>query len=98
MSDALARWSHEGRQLLDVLGGWLEEVAAVHGQVDAVQSERDELADDVQRIRAENEELRVQRDELQQTLQTLARQMTHAADAVLSRLRRRDSPADSAPR
>jgi hypothetical protein len=97
-SDALARWSHEGRQLVDLLGGWLEEVVAVHGQAEAVQSQRDELVDDVQRIRAENEELRAQRDELQQTLQTLAGQMTHAADAVLSRLRRRDSPADSAAR
>jgi hypothetical protein len=98
MSDALVRWSHEGRQLLDALGGWLEEVAAVQGQAEAAQSERDELADDVQRVRAENEELRAQRDELQQALQTLVGQMTHAADAVLSRLRRRDSPADSAAR
>ncbi|HEY7205628.1 MAG TPA: hypothetical protein VIA61_15075 [Methylomirabilota bacterium] len=98
MSDALARWSDEGRQLLEALGGWLEEGATVQGQAESMQSERDELAADLRRIRAENEELRTQRDELQETLQTLAGQMTHAADALLSQLRRREAPADSAGR
>lgn len=49
VSAALARWSDEGRQLLDALGGWLEEAAAVQIQAEAVQSERNELADDIRK-------------------------------------------------
>lgn len=94
VSAALARWSDEGRQLLDALGGWLEEAAAVQIQAEAVQSERNELADDIRRVRAENEELRSERDQLQQTLQILGRQMTQTADAILGRLRRREIPGD----
>ena len=94
VSAALARWSDEGRQLLDALGGWLEEAAAVQIQAEAVQSERNELADDIRRVRAENEELRSERDQLQQTLQILCRQMTQTADAILGRLRRREIPGD----
>ena len=92
VSDTLARWSEEGRQLLDALGGWLEEAGAVQAHAEAVQSERDQLVDDIRRVREENEELRAQCEELQHTLQTLAGQMTHAADAILSRLRRRETP------
>ena len=95
VSDALSRWSEEGRQRLDARGGWLEEAGAVQVQAENVQSERDELADEVRRIRAEYEELRAQRDELQQTLQTLTGQVTHTADAVLSRLRRCETPDES---
>jgi hypothetical protein len=98
VSDTLARWSDEGRQLLDALGGWLEEAVHVQVQAETVQAERDQLADGIQRVRAENDELRAQRDELQQTLQTLAGRMTHTADAILSRLRRRETPGDSTGR
>jgi hypothetical protein len=94
VSASLARWSNDGRQLLDALGGWLEDAVAVQVRAEAVQSERDQLADDIQKVRAENEELRAERDQLQQTLQTLAGHMTHAADAILSRLRRRETPGD----
>ena len=98
VSDAMARWSDEGRQLLDSLGGWLEEAAQVQAQAEGVQGERDQLAADVRTMRAENEELRAQRDELQQTLQTLAGQMIHAADAILSQLQRRETLPESTDR
>jgi hypothetical protein len=98
VSEVLARWSDEGRHLLDALGGWLEEAGQVQAQAEAVQSERDQLVDDVRRVREENEGLRAQCDELQQTLQTLAGQMTHAADTILSRLRRCETPDHPASR
>jgi hypothetical protein len=92
VSEVLARWSDEGRHLLDALGGWLEEAGQVQAQAEAAQSERDQLLDDVRRVREENEGLRAQCDELQQTLQTLAGQMIHTADTILSRLRRCETP------
>ncbi|HEU4438214.1 MAG TPA: hypothetical protein VFT36_03140 [Methylomirabilota bacterium] len=91
LGDVLAHWSDEGRQLLDALGGWLEEAAQVQGQAECLQGERDRLVDHVCRLREENDALRAERDELEQALQTLAGRMTHAADAILGHLRRRES-------
>ena len=98
VSDAVARWSDEGRHLLDAVGGWLEEAGHVQAQAEAMQSERDRLVDDVRRAREENDELRAQCEELQHTLQALAGQMTHVADAILSRLRRRETSDDPSAR
>jgi hypothetical protein len=98
VSDALARWSDEGRQLVDALSGWLDEAGQVQAHAEAVQSERDQLVEDVRRAREENEELRAQCDEMQDTLQALAGQVTHAADAILGRLRRHEAPDDPAAR
>lgn len=67
-------------------------------QAEAVHNERDQLADDMRRARDENEELRAQRDDLQQTLQTLAGRMTQVADEILSQIRRRETPGDPAER
>lgn len=98
VTDELARWSDEGRQLLHVLGGWLEEAGQIQAQADAVQGERDRLAAEVRRFQGEIEELRAQREELQQTLQALAGRMTQAAGEILSQLGRRGTPGDLAER
>jgi hypothetical protein len=98
VSEELARWSDEGRQLLNVLGGWLEEAGRVQVQAETMQNERDQLVEDVRRAREENEELRAQRDELQQTLQALAGRMTHAVNDVLHQLRSRETEADTTER
>lgn len=98
VSDALARWSDEGRQVLDALGGWLEELGHVQRQAEALQGERDHLVEDVRRAREEAEALRAQRDELEQALQMLAGRLTHAADAILGQLRRRETREDPAGR
>ena len=88
VSDALGRWSDEGRHLLDALGGWLEEAGHVHGQAVVLEGDRDRLIEEVRRAREDAEALRAERDELEQALQALARRMTHAADAILEALRR----------
>ena len=98
VTDDLARWSDEGRQLLHVLGGWLEEAGHIQAQADVVEGERDRLADEVRRYRDENAELRAQREELQQTLQTLAGRMAQAADEILNQFGRRRTPGDLAER
>ena len=99
VSDEIVRWSDEGRQLLQTLGGWLEEAAAIHDEAEALERERATLAEEVHRLERDNDALRAQRDELQEALQTLAGQMTRTADEILYRLEaRRGAPGDLAPR
>jgi len=99
VSDEIVRWSDEGRQLLQTLGGWLEEAGAIHDEAEALERERAALAEEVRRLEQDNEELRGQRDELHEALQTIASQMTRTADEVLYRLEaRRGAPGDLASR
>ena len=99
VSDEIVRWSDEGRQLLQTLGGWLEEAGAIHDEAEALERERATLAEEVHRLEQDNDALRAQRDELQEALQSLASQMTRTADEVLYRLEaRRGAPGDLAPR
>jgi hypothetical protein len=99
VSDEIVRWSDEGRQLLQTLGGWLEEAGAIHDEAEALERERATLADEVHRLERDNDALRAQRDELQEALQTIASQMTRTADEILYRLEaRRGAPGDLAPR
>jgi FtsZ-binding cell division protein ZapB len=81
----MARWSDEGRQLLHLLGGWLDEAGRLQGEVAVLENERVMLADEVRRLEEDNETLRVQRDDLQEALQALAGRMTRAVDEILDR-------------
>lgn len=94
----MARWSDEGRQLLDLLGGWLGGAVRFETKAGALQSERDVLADQVRHLEEDNEALRAQREELQQALQALAGQMTRAADEILYQFGRRGAPGNLAER
>lgn len=99
VSDEIVRWSDEGRQLLQTLGGWLEEAGAIHDQAEALERERVALAEEVRRLEQDNDALRAQRDELQEALQTIASRMTRTADEILYRLEaRRGAPGDLASR
>jgi hypothetical protein len=99
VSDEIVRWSDEGRQLLQTLGGWLEEAGAIHDEAEALDRERAALVEEVRRLEQDNEELRGQRDELHEALQTIASQTTRTADEVLYRLEaRRGAPGDLASR
>lgn len=105
VSEEIARWSDEGRQLLQVLGGWLETAGAIHDTAEVLEHERTALAESVRRLEEEarrlEEEvdgLRVQRDDLQEALQTIASQMTRTADEILYRFGARSAPGDLAPR
>jgi uncharacterized protein DUF4242 len=99
VSDEIVRWSDEGRQLLQTLGGWLEEAGAIHDEAETLERERAALAEEVRRLERDNDALRAQRDELQEALQTIASQMTRTADEILYRLEaRRGAPGDLAPR
>ena len=99
VSDEIVRWSDEGRQLLQTLGGWLEEAGAIHDEAEALERERASLAEEVHRLERDNDALRAQRDELQEALQTIASRMTRTADEILYRLEtRRGAPGDLAPR
>jgi hypothetical protein len=99
VSTEIARWSDEGRQLVQVLAGWLGEAGRIQGEAAALEGERVIAADAVRRLEEENRALRGQRDDLLEALQTLAGQMTRAADEILSRFGdRREAPGDLAPR
>jgi hypothetical protein len=105
VSEEIARWSDEGRQLLQVLGGWLDTAGAIHDSAAMLERERTALAEDVRRLEEEArrleedaDSLRVQRDELHEALQTLASQMTRTADEILYRFGARGAPGDLASR
>jgi hypothetical protein len=99
VSDEIVRWSDEGRQLLQTLGGWLEEAGAIHDEAEALERERATLAEEVRRLGQDNDALRAQRDGLQEALQTIASQMTRTADEILYRFgARRGAPGDLASR
>jgi hypothetical protein len=99
VSDEIVRWSDEGRQLLQTLGGWLEEAGAIHDEAEALERERATLAGEVRRLGQDNDALRAQRDGLQEALQTIASQMTRTADEILYRFgARRGTPGDLASR
>ena len=99
VADDLARWSDEARQLMQVLGGWLEDAGRLQTDVGALESERAALAEEVRRLREENAGLCAERDDLADALQTLAGQATRTADLVLHRIGgRRDAPESLAGR
>jgi hypothetical protein len=83
VADEMARWSDEAHELMQVLGGWLEDAGRLQADVGALETERAVLADEVRRLRDENSGLRAERDDLSDALQTLAGQATRAADEVL---------------
>ena len=86
VADEMARWSDEAHQLMQVLGGWLDDAGRLQADVGALETERAALAEEVRRLREENEGLRGERDDLSEALQTLAGQATRAVDEVLHRI------------
>lgn len=99
VSDDIVRWSDEGRQLLQTLGGWLEEAGAIHDEAEALERERAALAQELRRLEQGNNALRAQRDELHEALQTIVSQTMRTADEILYRLEaRRGAPGDLASR
>jgi hypothetical protein len=105
VSEEIARWSDEGRQLLHVLGGWLESAGALHDTAEELEGERAALAEHVRRLEQEArrreedvDRLRAQRDDLQEALQTISSQMTRTADELLDRFAARTAPGNLAPR
>lgn len=105
VSEEMARWSDEGRQLLQVLGGWLETAGTIQDGAEALEQERTSLTEDVRRLEEEVRRLerdahglRAERDELHEALQGLASQMTRTADEILYRFGARSGPGDLASR
>ena len=99
ITDEMARWSDEVHQIMQVLGGWLEDAGRLQADVGAVETERATLAEEVQRLREENDGLRAERDDLSSAVQTLAGQATRTADEVLQRIGgRREAPGTLAGR
>ena len=86
VADEMARWSDEAHELMQVLGGWLEDAGRLQADVSTLETERAALAEEVRRLREENDGLRAERDDLSDALQTLAGQATRAADEVLHRI------------
>lgn len=98
-TEEIARWSSEGYQLLQALGGWLDEAGRLQHEVAAVESARTALTEEVRQLKEGNDGLRAQREELLEALQTLAGHMTRTADQILDRFGgRREAPGDLAPR
>lgn len=99
VGDDIVRWSDEGRQLLQTLGGWLEEAGAIHDEAETLERERAAMAQELRRLEQDNNALRAQRDELHEALQTIVSQTTRTADEILYRLEaRRGAPGDLASR
>ena len=86
VADQTARWADETHDLMQVLGGWLEDAGRLHADVSNLETERNALAEEVRRLREDNEGLRGERDSLSDALQALAAQATRAADAALHRI------------
>ena len=98
-TEEMARWSAEGHQLLQALGGWLEEAGRLQHDVAAVESARAAAADEARRLREDNERLRAERAELLEALHNLATHMTRTADEILDRFGgRRQAPGGLAQR
>jgi len=99
ITDEMARWSDEVHQIMQVLGGWLEDAGRLQADVGALETERATLAEEVRRLREENDGLRAERDDLSSAVQTLAGQATRTADEVLQRIGgRREAPGTLAGR
>jgi chromosome segregation ATPase len=86
VADQTGRWADEAHELVQVLGGWLEDAGRLHADVSALEAERNALAEEVRRLREDSEVLRGERDGLSDALQALAAQATRAADAALHRI------------
>ena len=95
VADEIGKWSEEARQLVQVLGGWLEDAGRLQADVGALDNERAALAEEVRRLREESDGLRTERDELSDALRTLAGQATRTADEVLQRIGGRRGTAGS---
>jgi Nickel responsive protein SCO4226-like len=99
VADEMTRWSDEARQLIEVLGGWLEDAGRLQGEVGTLERERATLADEVRRLEQENDGLRAERDDLSVAIQTIAGQTARTVDDLLERIHgRREAPGDLAPR
>lgn len=97
--DEIARWSDEARQVMQVLGGWVEDAGRLQTEAGALERERAELAEAVRRLEEENDELRAERDDLSGALQTLAGQATRTVEEILFRINgRREAPENLAGR
>lgn len=86
VADEVARWSDEAHELIQVLGGWLEDAGRLQADVGTLETERAALAEEVRRLREESNGLRAERDDLSDALQMLAGQATRVADEVLHRI------------
>jgi septal ring factor EnvC (AmiA/AmiB activator) len=86
VADQMGRWSDEAHELMQVLGGWLEDAGRLQADVSALETERATLAEEVRRLREDNDRLRAEREDLSVALQALATQAIRAADAVLRRI------------
>lgn len=85
VSEDLTRWSDEARELMKVLGSWLEEAGRLQAEVWALEQE--------------NEALRAESEDLAAALRTIASQTARTVDELLSRLHgRRGAPGDLAER
>ena len=99
VSEEIVRWSDEGRQLLQTLGGWLEAAGSIHDEAETLERERAALAAEVRRLEEDNDALRSQRDELHEAVQMLASRMTRTADEILYQFGpQRGAPGDLASR
>ncbi len=99
VADEITRWSEEVRQLMQVLGGWLEDAGRLQAEVGALEGERAMLSDEVQRLERENEGLRAERDDLSAAIQTIAGETARTVDELLHRIAgRREAPGDLAER
>jgi predicted nucleic acid-binding Zn-ribbon protein len=93
VADEMARWSDEAHQLMQILGGWLEDAGRLQTDVQTLEAERAALADELRRLEEENDGLRAERDKLVDGLQTLVGQTARTVDEVLHRIGgRRDAP------
>lgn len=86
VADEVARWSDEAHELIQVLGGWLEDAGRLQADVGTLETERAALAEEVRRLREESNGLRAERNDLSDALQMLAGEAARVADEVLHRI------------
>jgi hypothetical protein len=95
----VARWSEEARQLIQVLGGWLEDAGRLQAEVGTLERERAVITDELSRLEQENAGLRAECDDLSGALQKIAGETARTVDELLRRIHgRRGAPGDLAER
>lgn len=98
--DDIARWIQEGRQILDVLPGLLEQHEKSRARAADVEQEIEKLRHDVAELRLENQQLRTERDEMAEAFNKLMNEVVTPMNEIATKIKvtPRRSPFERDPR
>ncbi|MBI4636650.1 MAG: hypothetical protein HY727_09920 [Candidatus Rokubacteria bacterium] len=80
--ERVGRWIEEGKELLELLPGLLDQHAGLRGRAEAAEQECEKLHQELAKLRLENQQYRTERDELAETF----KRMTEVVQPVSEKL------------